>query len=131
MYRSSHTPGFIHASSCSADIQVPPSHSAFHFLVVFLHPFFFSVLLNNLCPSPCPLVPSCGILSRLRRMDPGAVPAQYSQLLDCMCSWGQATDILELITDWLTEALPKQGVSQHNSERAFIWTKKTYCFFPC
>lgn len=46
-------------------------------------------------------------------MDPGAVPAQYSQLLDCMCSWGQAADILELVTDWLTEALPKQGVSQH------------------
>ncbi|KAM9337176.1 condensin-2 complex subunit G2 [Symphorus nematophorus] len=52
---------------------------------------------------------SCGVLSKLRRMDPGAVPAQYSQLLDCMCSWGQAADILELIIDWLTEALPQQG----------------------
>uniref|UniRef100_A0A8C3AZ80 Non-SMC condensin II complex, subunit G2 n=1 Tax=Cyclopterus lumpus TaxID=8103 RepID=A0A8C3AZ80_CYCLU len=53
--------------------------------------------------------PSCGVLSRLRRMDSGAVPTQYGQLLDCMCSWGLAADILELITDWLTEALPKQG----------------------
>ncbi|XP_075936822.1 condensin-2 complex subunit G2 [Anarhichas minor] len=52
---------------------------------------------------------SCGVLSRLRRMDSGAVPAQYGQLLDCMCSWGQAADILELVTDWLAEALPKQG----------------------
>ncbi|XP_034416407.1 condensin-2 complex subunit G2 isoform X2 [Cyclopterus lumpus] len=52
---------------------------------------------------------SCGVLSRLRRMDSGAVPTQYGQLLDCMCSWGLAADILELITDWLTEALPKQG----------------------
>ncbi|XP_047468058.1 condensin-2 complex subunit G2 [Mugil cephalus] len=52
---------------------------------------------------------SCGVLSRLRRMDSGAVPAQYCQLLDCICSWGQAADILELITDWLSESLPKQG----------------------
>ncbi|XP_074478692.1 condensin-2 complex subunit G2 isoform X2 [Sebastes fasciatus] len=52
---------------------------------------------------------SCGVLSRLRRMDSGAAPAQYGQLLDCLCSWGQAADILELVTDWLTEALPKQG----------------------
>lgn len=49
-------------------------------------------------------------------MDPGAVPAQYSQLLDCICSWGQVADILELITDWLTEALPKQGVSQYSTK---------------
>ncbi|XP_045929884.1 condensin-2 complex subunit G2 isoform X1 [Micropterus dolomieu] len=63
---------------------------------------------------------SCGILSRLRRMDPGAVPAQYSQLLDCMCSWGQATDILELITDWLTEALPKQGDKANTTRKVRI-----------
>lgn len=60
------------------------------------------------------LFPSCGVLSRLRKMDSGVVPTQYSQLLDCMCSWGQAANILELITDWLTEALPKQGVSHCN-----------------
>ncbi|XP_041823460.1 condensin-2 complex subunit G2 [Melanotaenia boesemani] len=52
---------------------------------------------------------SCGILSRLRRLDSGAVPTQYSQLLDCICSWDQAADILELVTDWLTEPLPKKG----------------------
>lgn len=75
---------------------------------------FTDFVLSNLSSSPCCLIPSCGVLSRLRRMDPGAVPAQYSQLLDCICSWGQVTDILELITEWLTEALPKQGVSQYN-----------------
>uniref|UniRef100_A0A673AVQ8 Non-SMC condensin II complex, subunit G2 n=1 Tax=Sphaeramia orbicularis TaxID=375764 RepID=A0A673AVQ8_9TELE len=52
---------------------------------------------------------SCGVLSKLRRMESGAVPKQYSQLLDCICCWGQAADILELISDWLSEALPKQG----------------------
>uniref|UniRef100_A0A3P8TFG6 Non-SMC condensin II complex, subunit G2 n=1 Tax=Amphiprion percula TaxID=161767 RepID=A0A3P8TFG6_AMPPE len=52
---------------------------------------------------------SCGVLSRLRKMDSGASSAQYGQLLDCICSWGQAADVLELITDWLTESLPKQA----------------------
>ncbi|XP_060920433.1 condensin-2 complex subunit G2 isoform X1 [Labrus mixtus] len=52
---------------------------------------------------------SCGVLSRLRRMDSGAAPAQYSQLLHCMCSWGLCADVLELTTDWLSDALPKHG----------------------
>lgn len=44
-------------------------------------------------------------------METGAEPKQYSQLLDCLCSWGQAGEILEVINDWLFEALPKEGVS--------------------
>lgn len=44
-------------------------------------------------------------------MEPAAPVVRYSQLLDCMCNWGQAASILELITDWLTQALPEQGVS--------------------
>uniref|UniRef100_A0A4W6FIK5 Non-SMC condensin II complex, subunit G2 n=1 Tax=Lates calcarifer TaxID=8187 RepID=A0A4W6FIK5_LATCA len=63
---------------------------------------------------------SCGVLSRLRRMDPGVVPTQYSQLLDCLCSWGQAADILDLVTDWLTEALPKQGDKANSSRKVRI-----------
>ncbi|XP_039646842.1 condensin-2 complex subunit G2 isoform X3 [Perca fluviatilis] len=63
---------------------------------------------------------SCGILSRLRRMDSGAVLTQYSQLLDCMCCWGQAADILELVTDWLTEALTKQGDKVNTNRRVRI-----------
>lgn len=54
-------------------------------------------------------------MSRLRRMDLGAAPAQYSQLLDCICSWGQAANILELITDWLTESLPKKVLTLCNA----------------
>lgn len=48
-------------------------------------------------------------------MDPGAPAACYSQLLDCACSWDQAANVLELITDWLTQAQPKQGVSPAGS----------------
>ncbi|KAK1885513.1 Condensin-2 complex subunit G2 [Dissostichus eleginoides] len=51
---------------------------------------------------------SCGVLSRLRKMESGVTSANFSQLLDCMCSWGQAADVLELVTDWLSEALPQQ-----------------------
>ncbi|XP_035513076.1 condensin-2 complex subunit G2 [Morone saxatilis] len=71
---------------------------------------------------PAAAVPtfSCGVLSRLRKMDPGAVPTQYSQLLDCMCSWGQAANILELATDWLTEALPKQGDKANTNRKVRI-----------
>ncbi|KAM4533926.1 condensin-2 complex subunit G2 isoform 1-T2 [Odontesthes bonariensis] len=63
---------------------------------------------------------SCGVLSRLRRMDSGAAPTQYSQLLDCICSWGQAADVLELLTDWLTEALPKKGAKTTTSKKVRI-----------
>lgn len=109
MHRSSYRTGLLHASSCSPNVQVSLSHSTFHFF------FFFPVVWPCLtCLSR--FLSSCGVLSRLRRMDPGAEPVQYSQLLDCMCSWGQAAAVLELATDWLTEALPKQGVSQHNTK---------------
>lgn len=52
------------------------------------------------------------MLSKLSHMDPAAAPKEYEQLLDCLCSWGQAASVLELLTDWLTEALPKQPVSR-------------------
>ncbi|XP_017261883.1 condensin-2 complex subunit G2 isoform X2 [Kryptolebias marmoratus] len=71
---------------------------------------------------PAAAVPtfSCGVLSKLRRMDPGAAPAQFSELLDCICGWGQASDVLELITDWLTESLPKQGENATKSRKVRI-----------
>ncbi|KAJ0022850.1 hypothetical protein NQD34_014984 [Periophthalmus magnuspinnatus] len=49
---------------------------------------------------------SCGVLSKLKRMETGAVPKQYNQLLDCLCSWGQAAEIVDLISNWLSEPLP-------------------------
>uniref|UniRef100_A0A3Q2XYN6 Non-SMC condensin II complex, subunit G2 n=1 Tax=Hippocampus comes TaxID=109280 RepID=A0A3Q2XYN6_HIPCM len=53
---------------------------------------------------------SYGVLSRLRKLEPGAPPSAYSQLLDCMCSWGKTAGVLELIIDWLSEALPENQV---------------------
>lgn len=108
---SPHTTGLIHASSCRPNIQVSSTAFLFSFClysaVRFLH-FLFKMFPSFFFQSGSP---SCGVLSKLRRMDSGAGPSQYGLLLDCICSWNQTTDILELITDWLTEALPKQGVS--------------------
>ncbi|CAJ1082067.1 condensin-2 complex subunit G2 isoform X1 [Xyrichtys novacula] len=78
------------------------------------------IQLASLMPPAAVPTFSCGVLSRLRRMDPGAAPTQYSQLLDCMCSWGQAADILELITDWLSEALSKQEDKANSNRKVRI-----------
>ncbi|KAM6900149.1 condensin-2 complex subunit G2 [Xenentodon cancila] len=78
------------------------------------------IQLASLMPPAAVPTFSCGVMSRLRRIDSGAPPTQYSQLLDCICSWGQAADILELITDWLTECLPKQGDKATTSRKVRI-----------
>lgn len=73
---------------------------------VSLVPFYLTT-----SPRPAALSPSCGVLSKLRKMEPEASAPRYGQLLECVCGWGQAADVVELVTDWLAEALPKQGVS--------------------
>lgn len=128
MHCCTHTVGLIFAPKFSSNIQVSVNalfvflmlfvticlHTVFvfHFFVNFYTHPAFSLLLTFLSK----LFPSCGVLSRLRKMESGAVPTQYGQLLECICSWGQAAHILELITEWLTEALPKQGVSLCNKK---------------
>lgn len=54
-------------------------------------------------------------------MESGSTPSQFSQLLDCICSWGQAADVLELVSDWLGEAVPKQGVSDQGCIIYAVW----------
>ncbi|XP_015232966.1 PREDICTED: condensin-2 complex subunit G2 isoform X1 [Cyprinodon variegatus] len=63
---------------------------------------------------------SCGVLSRLRRMNSGATSALFSQLLDCVCSWGQVADILELVSDWLSESVPMQTEKATKSRKVQI-----------
>ncbi|XP_029934938.1 condensin-2 complex subunit G2 [Myripristis murdjan] len=78
------------------------------------------MLLASFMPPAAVPTFSCGVLSRLRRMEPGAVPSEYSQLLDCLCRWGQVGDVLELVTDWLTEALPKKASKASTSRTVRI-----------
>ncbi|XP_062377592.1 condensin-2 complex subunit G2 [Sardina pilchardus] len=71
---------------------------------------------------PAAAVPSfsCGVLPRLRKLEVGASVSSYSQILDCLCSWGQASHILELISDWLTEALAKTSANDDSVRRVRI-----------
>ncbi|XP_041737015.1 condensin-2 complex subunit G2 [Coregonus clupeaformis] len=90
-------------------------------------PKYFNVFQEERCTVPliqlASLLPpasvptfSCGVLSRLKRLEAGAKVSQYSQIIECLCSWGQAAHVLELITDWLTEALPT-GAGKGNTSR--------------
>uniref|UniRef100_A0A8C7HBR3 Non-SMC condensin II complex, subunit G2 n=1 Tax=Oncorhynchus kisutch TaxID=8019 RepID=A0A8C7HBR3_ONCKI len=63
---------------------------------------------------------SCGVLSRLKRLEAGAKVSQYSQIIECLCSWGQAAHVLELITDWLTDALPTPTGKGNTSRKVRI-----------
>uniref|UniRef100_A0A6Q2ZA74 Condensin-2 complex subunit G2 n=1 Tax=Esox lucius TaxID=8010 RepID=A0A6Q2ZA74_ESOLU len=74
------------------------------------------IQLASLLPSTSVPTFSCGVLSRLRKLEAGAKPSQYSQMMECMCSWGQAGHLLELIADWLAEALPTSA-GKGNSRR--------------
>ncbi|XP_036378397.1 condensin-2 complex subunit G2 [Megalops cyprinoides] len=85
-------------------------------------PEYFRVFQDERCTAPLILIASfmpaaaiptfsCGVLSRLRKLEDGAEESQYGTLIDCLCNWGQVGHILEVITDWLSDSLPqsKQG----------------------
>ena len=62
-------------------------------------------------------------------MDCEAVPSDYSHIIDCVCGWGQARDIIELITDWLAKAVSNRTVvSRH---KLFIFTLLELKYFAC
>ncbi|XP_042164642.1 condensin-2 complex subunit G2 [Oncorhynchus tshawytscha] len=94
-------------------------------------PKYFNVFQEERCTVPliqlASLLPpasvptfSCGVLSRLKRLEAGAKVSQYSQIIECLCSWGQAAHVLELITDWLTEALPTATGNGNTSRKVRI-----------
>uniref|UniRef100_A0A8C9U1N5 Non-SMC condensin II complex, subunit G2 n=1 Tax=Scleropages formosus TaxID=113540 RepID=A0A8C9U1N5_SCLFO len=72
------------------------------------------ILMASFMPAAAVPTFSCGVLSKLRRLEVGAEPSQYTMLIDCLCSWGHAGHVLELITDWLTDSLPQ---NTRDSER--------------
>ncbi|XP_066537007.1 condensin-2 complex subunit G2 [Hoplias malabaricus] len=56
------------------------------------------------------------VMSQLRHLSPGSAVALYSQLIECVCSWGQVSQVLELIVEWLTEAAPVNSGEQSESD---------------
>ncbi|XP_053324049.1 condensin-2 complex subunit G2 [Spea bombifrons] len=65
------------------------------------------ILASFMPPSAVPTF-SCSVLSKLRNLESGADEKRYSTLIDCLCRWGQVGHLLELITEWLSEALPEK-----------------------
>ncbi|XP_033849581.3 condensin-2 complex subunit G2-like [Acipenser ruthenus] len=74
------------------------------------------ILLASFMPAAAVPTFSCGVVSKLRSLEKGATENQYSSLIDCLCQWGQVGHVLEVITDWLTEAMPLKQ-SKRDSER--------------
>ncbi|KAG7488436.1 hypothetical protein MATL_G00034550 [Megalops atlanticus] len=81
-------------------------------------PEYFRVFQDERCTAPLILIASfmpaaaiptfsCGVLSKLRKLEDGAEESQYGTLIDCLCNWGQVGHILEVITDWLSDSLPQ------------------------
>lgn len=53
---------------------------------------------------------SCGVISVLRNQEESVTGRSYCTLLDCLCSWGQVSHVLELIVDWLPTRPPQTKV---------------------
>lgn len=50
------------------------------------------------------------VSAQLRRLNSGSAVSLYSQLIECMCGWGQVNQVLDLAVQWLTEATPLNTV---------------------
>lgn len=50
-------------------------------------------------------------MSHLRSLKAGTAVTAYSQSVECLCSWGQISHIVELIENWLVEAVPVREVN--------------------
>ncbi|KAH0627584.1 hypothetical protein JD844_003492 [Phrynosoma platyrhinos] len=58
------------------------------------------ILASFMSPATIPTF-SCGVISKLKKLENGATENKYSTLLDCLCRWGKVGHVLELICDWI------------------------------
>ncbi|XP_016386174.1 LOW QUALITY PROTEIN: condensin-2 complex subunit G2 [Sinocyclocheilus rhinocerous] len=64
------------------------------------------ILLASLLPASSVPALRSKVMSHLRSLKAGTAVTAYSQSVECLCSWGQISHIVELIENWLVEALP-------------------------
>ncbi|XP_053338290.1 condensin-2 complex subunit G2 [Clarias gariepinus] len=64
------------------------------------------IRLASLLPASAVPVLRSKVSAQLRRLNSGSPVSVYSQLIECVCSWGQVTQVLDLAVQWLTEATP-------------------------
>ncbi|KAI4879434.1 hypothetical protein NFI96_004438 [Prochilodus magdalenae] len=56
------------------------------------------------------------VMAQLRHLNAGSTMTLYSQPIECVCSWGQISHVLELVVEWLTEAEPINTSEQSKSD---------------
>ncbi|XP_016295448.1 condensin-2 complex subunit G2-like [Sinocyclocheilus anshuiensis] len=64
------------------------------------------ILLASLLPASAVPALRRKVMSHLRSLKAGTAVMSYSQYVECLCSWGQISHIVELIENWLVEAAP-------------------------
>ncbi|XP_073693096.1 condensin-2 complex subunit G2 [Garra rufa] len=64
------------------------------------------ILLASLLPASSVPALRSKVMSHLRSLKAGTAVTAYSQSVECLCSWGQISHIVELIENWLVEATP-------------------------
>ncbi|KAK2913973.1 hypothetical protein Q8A67_002372 [Cirrhinus molitorella] len=64
------------------------------------------ILLASLLPASSVPALRSKVMSHLRSLKAGTAVTAYSQSVECLCSWGQSSHIVELIENWLVEAVP-------------------------
>uniref|UniRef100_A0A671NUE3 Condensin-2 complex subunit G2-like n=1 Tax=Sinocyclocheilus anshuiensis TaxID=1608454 RepID=A0A671NUE3_9TELE len=62
------------------------------------------ILLASLLPASAVPALRRKVMSHLRSLKAGTAVMSYSQYVECLCSWGQISHIVELIENWLVEA---------------------------
>ncbi|XP_042583970.1 condensin-2 complex subunit G2 isoform X2 [Cyprinus carpio] len=65
------------------------------------------ILLASLLPASSVPALRSKVMSHLRSLKAGTAVTAYSQSVECLCSWGQISHIVELIENWLVEAIPQ------------------------
>ncbi|XP_050969806.1 condensin-2 complex subunit G2 isoform X1 [Labeo rohita] len=64
------------------------------------------ILLASLLPASSVPALRSKVMSHLRSLKAGTAVTAYSQSVECLCSWGQISHIVELMENWLVEAAP-------------------------
>ncbi|XP_052007489.1 condensin-2 complex subunit G2 [Xyrauchen texanus] len=73
------------------------------------------ILLASLLPASAVTALRSKVMSHLRNLKAGSAVTAFSQSVECLCSWGQISHIVELIENWLTEAAPVRGQGDENT----------------
>ncbi|XP_041372219.1 condensin-2 complex subunit G2-like [Gigantopelta aegis] len=85
------------------------------------------MLAANVSAGQVPML-SSSFMSKLRKVDADASIDDYGVLLEAMCKWGKAAEVLEQISDWLKSEVTGSTASLPTASKKGKTMKKTVCF---